>query len=276
MQLSLVAVTPAHDVRAVCGAGARIGVIDTGINPTHETFDGRRLDVLTERPEGLEPSGAQHGTAVASLLIGNPASRSPGLLPEAEVIAVDAFHTAGSDERSDVYTLVQAMERLSTEEVPVINMSLAGPPNDLLEEMVDRLTEQGIVLVAAAGNAGPRAEPAYPGAYEEVIAVTAINRYEEVYRRAGQGDHIDLAAPGVGVWTAASIRGARPKTGTSFAVPFVSAAVAALAAQNPEMTREELIATVLSSARDLGEEGRDPVFGHGLLQLSEICKPEGI
>ena len=95
--------------------------------------------------------------------------------------------------------------------VQVTNLSLSGPPNALLEQLLRRLAEGGIVIVAAAGNEGPKAGPAYPAAYADVIAVTAVDRMKRPYRRAGRGEHIDLSAPGVDIWTAASISGARTK-----------------------------------------------------------------
>jgi minor extracellular protease Epr len=254
-----------------CGAGARIGLIDTGINPDHETFIDGQLNVLTVVPEDLPASDAQHGTAVAAILIGKVDGRSPGLVPQASVVAVDAFHKIGSDQRSDVFSLVDAMDQLAIAGVDVVNMSMSGPANIVLERMVTRLAEQGVVVVAAAGNDGPRAGPVFPGAYAPVLTVTAVDRNGDVYRRAGQGPHVDLAAPGVEVWTAASIKGARGKTGTSFAAPFVTAAVAILMAENKGMTVEEVTQAVTGSARDLGAPGHDEVFGAGLVQFGQLC-----
>jgi subtilisin family serine protease len=255
----------------VCSAEVAIGIIDTGINPDHPTFSGKRLEVHRLSDAGLEPSRAVHGTAVTALLIGDAAGRAPGLLPGAAVIAVDAFHREGGDERADVFTLVRALDYLADRGVRVINLSLSGPPNSALEEAIDALTARNVVLVAAAGNGGPKAAPAYPAAYAPVIAVTAVDAGGEVYRRAGQGDHIDLAAPGVNVWTAASVSGEKPKTGTSFAAPFVTAAAAMILEAEPALTAAEVDARLKSSARDLGAAGSDAVFGAGLVQMPAPC-----
>lgn len=270
-QFSLLALDGGPETSATCGVGARIGIIDTGINPDHETFTNSRLEVISQAPTGKEPSSAQHGTAVAALLVGSQTSRSPGILPQADVIAIDAFHLEGSDERSDVFALLQAIATLSAKDVHVINMSFAGPPNVLLERAIMRLRENEVAVVAAAGNGGPAAAPAFPAAYDGVIAVTAVDRYSQVYRRAGRGAHVDFAAPGVNVWTAASVRGARAKTGTSFAAPFVSAAVSLVLMQDAEITPEALKQTLIDNALDLGEAGHDEVFGYGLVQLNALC-----
>jgi minor extracellular protease Epr len=256
---------------AACATDVVIGVIDTGINPDHAAFSDAQLDVHRMAPESLDPSRAIHGTAVVSLLVGNPESRSPGLLPEARVVAVDAFHSDEGDERADVYTLTAAMNYLADRGVRVINMSLAGPPNSVLEAATAALVERGIIIVAAVGNGGPKSEPAYPAAYPGVIAVTAVDSGDTIYRRAGQGPHVDLAAPGVEVWTAASVSGARPKTGTSFAAPFVTAAVASVLDAKPDLGPEALIAELAASARDLGDPGRDDVYGFGLMQANGPC-----
>ncbi len=257
-----------------CFADITVGVIDTGINPDHPTFASSRLEVHKLTPGDLDPSRAIHGTAVTALLIGDRASRSPGLLPGARVVAVDAFHSEGGDERADVFTLVAAMDFLAERNIRIVNMSLAGPSNTVLERTVATLAARDVVLIAATGNVGPEAEPAYPAAYPSVVAVTAVDKTGTVYRRAGRGPHVDLAAPGVGVWTAASVKGARPKTGTSFAAPFVSAAAAAYLAADAQLSAEDLIARLTASAKDLGAPGYDDIYGHGLVQAGPSCLAE--
>ena len=256
-----------------CGQGVRIGLIDTAINAGHAAFSGRHIEVIRlERTVALPESGRQHGTAVASLLLGAAESRAPGLLPGSEVIAIDAFHQAPAhDERTDVFDLVRSLDMLGERGVQAINMSLSGPPNALLEQAIARLKARNIILVAAAGNKGPHAKPLYPAAYDGVIAVTAIDRTKTIYRHASQGDYVDFAAPGVDVWTAASIKGARRKSGTSFATPFVTAVAAVVAARNPNKSPAAVLKLLAAAAEDLGDPGRDPVFGWGLINARGIC-----
>lgn len=263
-----------HDAGRVqsCLGDVTIGLIDTGLNEDHDTFGTAQLDVIRLTPDRQEASQAVHGTAVAALLIGDPASRSPGLVPGARVIAVDAFHRVQGDERADVFTLIKALTRLAEAGADVLNLSLAGPENTALEQVIDRLTaDENLIIIAAVGNAGAKAQPLFPAAYGPVIGVTAVDRDSRVYRRAVNGDHVDLAAPGVDVWTAASISGIRPKTGTSFAVPFVTAAVAMLRGQDAGLTGAEALAILAREARDLGAPGRDPVFGAGLISTGSVC-----
>ena len=257
---------------AGCGSGITIGMIDTGINEAHSTFRGANLEVHRVAPEAFDASRAIHGTAVAALLVGDPATRSPGLVPAARLVAVDAFHRQGGDERADVFALIDALSFLAEEGVEVLNLSLAGPENATLADVIERLvSEQDIVVVSAVGNAGPGAEPAYPAAYDPVVAVTAVDRDGNIYRRAVRGDHVDIAAPGVNVWTAASISGARHKTGTSFAVPFVTAAAAIIRENDPDLSAQDVHRMLRELATDIGEPGPDSVFGAGLLSLEASC-----
>lgn len=258
---------------ADCVKPPRIGLIDTAINAGHVSLANTRLEVIRLGEGEDTKSGAQHGTAVAALLIGASDSRVPGLLPGAELIAVDAFQRFGkSADIADIYDLVRALDMLAQRNVKVVNLSLTGPANAVLESSVKAAIDRGMILVAAAGNDGPNAKPVYPAAYDEVIAVTAVDKGRNPYRRAVRGDYVDIAAPGVGVWTAASVSGARQKTGTSFAAPFVTAAVSVLIAGEPDMSPSTLEARIRQFTDDIGKPGKDPVFGWGLLNASRLCE----
>lgn len=257
---------------AQCTFAPLIGVVDTGVNLAHEMLDG--ADITLERfgDPVADPSGLKHGTAVVALLVGDPEGRVPGMLPAAKLRVADPFITsAGGDERADAYGLYLAIASLLAAKVEIINLSLAGPGNALIERAVADADAAGIPIVAAVGNDGPRSGPRYPAAYPSVVAVTAVDGGNRVYRRAGQGEHVDFAAPGVDIATAASVRGVRAQTGTSFAAPFVTVAFAAARSRLPEATLAELQAAVAGSAIDLGELGRDPVFGDGLVQIGSPC-----
>jgi subtilisin family serine protease len=98
-----------------------------------------------------------------------------------------------------------------------------------------------------------------------------VDARARIYRQAQRGAHIDLTAPGVNMLSATSIRGARLKSGTSFAVPFVTAAVALLLSQDETLSPEQVREFLRQSARDLGSPGVDEVFGAGLLNAASLC-----
>lgn len=257
--------------RALPGLRPRIGMIDTGINTAHEALAGQSLRVHQADLGGRAVAGRRHGTAVAALLVGRAESRTPGLLPDAELIAVEAFHRGGRREAADAFALAAALERLIAAKVSVINLSFAGEDNTVLRSVAARAAAAGIALVAAAGNGGPGAAPAYPAAWPGVIAVTAIDAGQNSWRQANRGSYIRFAAPGVNLWTAASISGGRLKSGTSYAAPFVTAALAARIAQNPGQPLAAHLADLERCTQDLGAPGRDAIFGTGLISMTYQC-----
>lgn len=257
-----------------CGPVPTIGLIDTGIKREHDALKGQSIEVLSGLELRGEPSQRDHGTAVAAILVGRSGSSTPGLLPDAHLLAVDAFYRdGGTADRTDVITLVKALEVLAERNVRIINMSLSGSPNEVLKRAIASAQAKGMIIVAAAGNNGAGAEPSYPAAYPGVIAVTAVDRKLDVYSRATQGEYIDLAAPGVNLWVAAPDGGGTIKSGTSYAVPFISAAAAILSASSDTLTADHLQATLESSTLDLGAPGRDKTYGYGLLQAAKLCSP---
>ena len=252
----------------------RLGMIDTGVNVDHEALSGQKLTVVQATLAERDAAGRQHGTAVAAMLIGRMESRVPGLLPYAELIAVEAFHQGASGEAADAFALSDALQQLIDARVQVVNLSFSGPENAVFGRVVAEALTHEIGLVAAAGNGGPGAPPVYPAAWAGVVAVTAVDAELDPYRQAARGPHVDFAAPGVNLWTAASISGGRLRSGTSYAAPFVTAALAVERARRPGQPVAEAVAELSRCAMDLGEAGRDPVFGSGLISSPKQCLAE--
>jgi hypothetical protein len=240
----------------------RIGMIDSLVDASHPALDGAHIQSRSFAPEGARlPSF--HGTAIASIIAGNGAGYR-GIAPRSEMYAAAVFE---QDERrgeiASTVSLVRALDWLLSSGVDVINISLAGPPNRLLEAALERASERDVLILAAAGNGGPVAEPMYPAAYKSVVAVTAVDARGQVFRLANRGDYLDLAAPGVGMLHARSGGGYASSSGTSFAVPFAATAVARLRQLQPAANALELL---FRSAQDLGPPGRDNIYGYGLLR----------
>lgn len=259
---------------ADCQATIGIGVIDTSLNLDHAGFAAAQIDLVRLSDVDLPASGESHGTAVVGMLVGAEA-RAPGLLPEAKITAVDIFSRNGSDERADVVHLVQALDLLSTRQLRLVNLSLSGPENAVLTDMLAAVAQSGMLVVAAAGNGGAAAPPAWPAAADTVLAVTAMDSRDRIYRQAQRGPHVDLAAPGVEVWSAASSKGVKPRSGTSYAAPFATAAAALLMSRDPGLTPAATVAQLRAMTRDLGAVGPDDIFGAGALLLSGICQTTG-
>ena len=234
-----------------CGQGLRIGIIDTPIDLNHRAFQGRRVEArsFVRRPGGISPS--DHGTAVAALLVGNDrVDRHAGLLPGAQLFAANIFELRKGRMRANALSVASALDWLTGEGVRVVNLSLSGPPNRLLAQAVAHAA-RNMILVAAAGNAGANGRARYPAAYPDVLAVTATDSQLRPYGRANRGAYIDVAAPGVGIWTAATNLRGRYESGTSFAVPFVTAAVAALMVNGESVTVPEIRKIFARTALDL-------------------------
>jgi minor extracellular protease Epr len=259
------------DSRA-CGRGQAIGIVDTAVDAAHPALVGADLRRQAFVTAGKEAAPADHGTAVAALLVGQPDSVVPGLVPRARVFAAAPFHTLPSgNATADTAGLVKSLDWLVGQGVAVIGMSLAGPDNAVLREAVRRVAARGIVVVAAAGNGGRNAPPAYPAAHERVLGVTAVSADRRVYWRANQGDYIDYALPGVNVWTADPAGGGRARSGTSYAVPYMVALASQTLAQRVA-SRDVLLDGRLGELADLGDPGRDPVFGYGKPRFDRDCR----
>lgn len=235
------------------GGGPRVGMIDAGI-ASHPTLTGIRIESRSFGPR--TELQTDHGTAVASLLV----RRGAG-----EIVAADVFRGSGRKSYTSADSIAEALGWMAERRVPVINMSLAGPRNLVLDRVVASVLGSGQIIVAAAGNNGPTAPPAYPAAQPDVVGVTAVDSRGRVYRYANRGAYIDVSALGVSVPAAAPGGWITPHSGTSFAAPRVTVALARCARQ-VSRSNSACINAMERRARDLGRPGRDPVYGAGLVE----------
>ncbi|MDP3740499.1 MAG: S8 family serine peptidase [Hyphomonadaceae bacterium] len=244
----------------------RVGLIDTALNRKHPALKSASI-VEKDFVDGKDARPTAHGTSIASLLIGAEKGHE-GLLRNGQLIAASVFYQAESGATgATTSALVASLDWMAAQKVQIVNMSLAGPPNEVLGMMISRFSGQGMLVVAAVGNDGPASRPLYPAAFEPVVAVTAVDRKSQIYRWANQGPQVDVAAWGVASVVASDKGGYGEESGTSFAAPVVSAALAQLVADGTRTTSAAM-ASLMSSAEDLGAKGRDDVYGYGMVKAA--------
>lgn len=255
--------------RSLCTAPVRVGMVDTSIATDHRVFESaqvvqERFLALAEM-EGSLAEPMIHGTAVASLLVGNRPGQWPARLPQATIFNASVFYDRDRTlSGATLGHLLEGLNWLAGQDLSVINISLTGPDNQLLAAAVSRLRERGVLMVAAVGNQGPSAPPLYPAAYTEVIGVTAADSSGKLYRWANRGEQVMFASNGVTVPVAHPDAGMVADSGTSLASPVVAAA---LACQRNELSEDKAIGALINAAKDLGHPGRDTEFGHGFLDF---------
>ena len=251
----------------------KIGIIDSQVDHNHEALQNSKITTKSFIKSRTDLP-TEHGTAVASIISGHSDSYF-GLLPKMDLYAASVFYQeARLGQTAMVTSLILSLDWMAQVGADIINMSLSGPKNEILEATLKQLHEQDILVVAAAGNNGPVGPPLYPAAYDFTIAVTAVGDKNLAYTVANRGSHIDLAAPGVDIQHAADKNSYSLSSGTSLAAPFVTAITAwALAEhESPPGTSHDtaaIIETIYRSAKDLGDPGHDEVYGHGLVQPLE-------
>lgn len=232
-----------------------IAMLDTAVEAGHPAFEG--VHVRQRAFASPQASASAHGTEVASLMFGHGTSG-------AHLYVADVF--SGERSRAGAATVViEALEWIASTGAPVVNVSLAGPQNPVVDAVIARMTQHGVVVVAAVGNDGPAAPPAFPAAMPGVVAVTAVDSQRQIYRYAIRGDHVALAAPGVGVIAAGDGAGYVQVTGTSFAAPQVAAEVARHMNRPDRAQAAATVQHLEETALDLGPRGRDRIYGFGLL-----------
>jgi len=245
--------------RLAHGANVRVAIIDSGIDAKHPELAGAIADSFDAL--GSKEGPHVHGTGIAGVIVSH--AKLMGSAPAAKILAIRAFGQSAGGAESNSYVILKSLDYAVGHGAQIVNMSFAGPKDALIERGVVATAAKGLVMIAAAGNAGAKSPPLYPAANPNVIAVSATDADDKLFSASNRGSYIALAAPGVDIFLPAPDDKYQITSGTSFSAAYVSGLAALMLDRNPALKADELRAMLLSSARDLGSPGRDDLFGAG-------------
>jgi Subtilase family len=246
--------------RFATGEKVLVAVIDSAIDTSHPEI----IDAVADRFDAIAPNGAAnpHGTGMAGAIVAR--AKLMGVAPNVRLLAIRAFSGDGEKTEATTLSLLAGIDWAVAHGARVINMSFAGPNDPDIARGLAAARQKGVVLIAAAGNAGPKSPPLYPAADKNVIAVTAVDADNRLLSVAVRGKHVAVAAPGVDVLVPAPGRAYQLTTGTSVAAAEISGIAALLVELKPSISPDEVRKILQSTAVDLGPKGPDDQFGAGL------------
>lgn len=254
---------------ASCGQGLVIGMIDASVEVKHPALAGQDVEFKSFHAETRRAGPADHGTAVAAIFVGKP--EWGGLVPGAALKAANMFERNETGRVvGNAVALLKSINWLAGKNVHVVNMSVAGSDNKAVRVAIDKAQRKRLVIIAAAGNWGGEDKPAFPAAYKDVIAVTAISQDKAIYDSANRGTYVEFAAPGVSIYTAVP-SGGRLQSGTSFAAPYLSVLMAVAISNGEKKNPDSLRIVMQKGIQDLGSPGKDNTFGWGLVSGQPGC-----
>lgn len=242
------------------GDNILIAVIDSGIDVSHPELAGAiagSFDALTT------PMAAhKHGTGIAGMIVAH--GKLKGAAPAARILAVRAFDPKDAGAEGTTFNILKGLDWAAAQGARVINMSFAGPSDPAIAKSLAAAHKKGIVLIAAAGNAGAKSPPLYPAADANVIAVTATDADDKLVEQSNRGRHVAIAAPGAQLLVAIPDGGYEIASGTSYSAAEVSGIAALMLERKGDLSPNKLRDILLATAKDLGPKGRDAMFGAGL------------
>jgi subtilisin family serine protease len=231
------------------GDNVKVAIIDSRVDTTHPALAGALLasfssvDTPSKGPDG-------HGTAMAGAVAAK--GLLTGVAPGADLLAAECFSKDKEGRMNGVtYNILKSVDWAYGQQAAVQNMSFAGPRDPMLSRLMKEAVAKGTVFFASAGNAGPKSAPLFPGADENAIAVTAVDKSDAVYANANRGKHIAVAAPGVDVVVLAPGNAAELSTGTSVATAHLSGLAALAIEASGKLDQKQLRRLLASSARKL-------------------------
>ena len=242
------------------GKGVLVAVVDSAIDVNHPDLAGVIAGKFDSADTEEKPHA--HGTGMAGAIASH--KRLIGIAPNARLLAIQAFGVNSGSAQGTSLNIVKGLNWAVDQGARVINMSFAGPMDPIMQQAIKALHEKGIILIAAAGNAGPKSPPLYPGADPNVIAVSATDVDDQTYKNANRGRYIAISAPGVDILVPAPEGGYQLTTGTSVAAAHISGVAALMLERNPGLKPDALRKALMSTA-DKPAGSRPEDIGAGLV-----------
>lgn len=239
----------------------KVAVIDGAVDVNHPDLSGNIAGSysVTSWFDGYD----EHATHVAGIIAGaiNNSKGISGVAPYSKILSINVFQGDSADDTDVAEAIIYAVDSGAR----VINLSLGGPGYSYtLKEAVDYAYSKGAVLIAASGNDNIY-YPYYPAAFENVVSVSATDRYDYITYFSNYGSTIDIAAPGEDVFSTVLSNSYDYMDGTSMASPIVSGVAALILSKAPSLTNAQVTNILLNSATDIGSTGVDYYYGHGLV-----------
>ena len=255
----------------VTGDKVLVAVIDTAVEETHPELAG----AIEDRFDAL--GGATITRAHGTSMVGAIAARGmiQGVAPKVRILSARACDGAGEPECT-TFAVVKAVDWAWKAHARIVNMSIAGPKDPALHDVLAAAFGQGMVLVSAAGNAGRESKPLYPAADENVVAVTATTPDDKHYEKANVGRYIAVAAPGVEVLLPTPHGNYDFISGTSVSSALVSGVAALLLERRPNIAPGEMRKLLTSTAKPLGAADEAVEFGSGLVDAERALSQAGL
>lgn len=267
--LDVMKVSAARDL-AGGRASPLISVIDTGIDEGHPDLAGNVRDRFDALGDGQWDAGP-HGTGIAGIIGAH--GQLQGILPGARLLSVRAFAALeGAAAETTSETLRRGLDWSAEQGADIVNMSLAGPEDPIVDAAVSAAIAEGIIVVAAAGNEGPGAPPAHPAAVKGVVAVTATDDKDGRFSGANEGSYISVSAPGVDILSAIPGGDYNLVTGTSQAAAHATGVIALMRALSPGLQPAAALEALEKGAKDLGDPGMDASYGAGRIDAEAALR----
>jgi len=248
-----------------------VAVVDTGVDYDHPDLAANYVplgyDWVNNDPDPMDDNG--HGTHCAGI-IAAVLNNGEGIagVAQVKIMAEKGLDALGSGTEDDLANAIIYAVNLGAD---ILSNSWGGSDSALIHEAVKYAYDNGVLVVAAAGNAASRTK-LYPAAYDEVVAVTATDRDDAPAWFTSFGDWVEVSAPGVDIYSTVWDDAYTNMSGTSMSTPHVSGTAALIWSQFPNMTRDWVRAQLRYTADDLGDPGFDEYYGYGRINARKAVE----